>query len=160
MHHLLFLLAALLHLAIAIPTLQSETPDEVPPKSCASNDKNMPYKKNFNQGFCAPFYNRGAGGDWYDDTIPLDFNFDFKSNICGYHVYLDLACTVCARSTLNSSNAKAGADGFACLSLINNGGYWGSIKAAPCDGTGLGCWNGGVMEWGPDHGDQGELDGM
>lgn len=162
MHHLLFLLAALLHLAIAIPTPQCETCDEVPQKSCATNARNMPYKKEFNEGFCAPFYNRGALGpfegpaDWYDDIIALDFNFDFKSNICGYHVYLDLGCTVCARSTLNRTNAKAGADGTACLSLINNGGYWAAIKAAPCDGTGLGCWNGGVME----HGDQGELDGM
>lgn len=66
-------------------------------------------------------------------------------------MFVDVDCKICARSTLFRDNANAGEDGIACLSQAENGGWWRSIKAAPCDGTGVGCWNGGLKECEGDH---------
>lgn len=169
MHHLHFLLAALLHLTIAIPTQKNESRDiqqqdrdacAVPtPKkaswdiqqqdrhACALNEKMMRYKEQFNEGFCTAHDRQvGPSDKWADDMIPLDFNFDYKSNICGFHVFLDTQCTVCARQTIFKDST--GTDGIACVSQAANGGIFGSLKAAPCDGRGVGCWKGGVLECG------------
>ena len=138
--HLLFLLAALLHLTTAIPTVQSETLDLQPrQRPCAINNNNADFKKRVLQGFCTSIMNQDPGG-YYDDIIALGFDFDFETNICGYHVYKDDDCKTCARSTLNRTSVDVGPHGIACLSQRANGGWWKSIKAAPCDGTGIGCW--------------------
>ena len=102
----------------------------------------MEYKKKFNQGFCTVIRNLGPSQEWYGDTIVLDFDFEFKTNICGFHVYLDDGCKICARKTLYRAGANASDNGIACLSQYDNGGWFRSMKAAPCDGTGVGCWNG------------------
>ena len=169
MHHLLFLLAPLLHLTIAIPTPENESWNIQQPDrdacadlthknaswdiqqqdryACAHNDKMMKYKKEFYEGFCTARDRQiGPSDYWMDDMIPLDFNFDYKSNICGFHVFLDLDCLVCARQTIFKESA--GTDGIACVSQDINGGVFGSLKAAPCDGRGIGCWKGGMLECG------------
>lgn len=150
--HLFFLLAALLHLTTAIPTVQPKTLDLQPrQRPCAINNKISEYMKKAVQGFCTPMMNQDPGG-YLDDVIGLDFDFDFGTNLCGYHVYWDNNCNTCARSTLNRTSVEVGPHGIACLSQHANGGWWKSIKAAPCDGTGVGCWHGGMLEREQGHG--------
>ena len=55
-------------------------------------------------------------------------------------MYLDYECKVCASKTLYRGSVKTGDDGIACVSQQAHGGWFRSIKAAPCDGSGVGCW--------------------
>ena len=91
-------------------------------------------------------------GGYYDDVIGLDFNnFKPETNFCGYHVYVDDQCLTCARRTLNRTSVEVGPSGLACLRQSENGGWWQSMKGAPCDGTGIGCWKVANMGNGPGH---------
>ena len=144
---LLHVLLTLLHPTTGIPAVQPKIRDlesgQIP---CATNKKSTEYMKDVvKQGFCKTIWNRDPGGA-PDDIIALDFDFDFGTNICGYHVYWDISCNICARSTINRTSVNVGHDGIACLRQHDNGGWWKSIQAATCDGTGVGCWNGGMME--------------
>lgn len=149
---LLFLLYSLLRLTTALPNGQPDMLNLQPrQRSCAVNYELTDGKTDFNQGFCAHIANTDPGGTAYGDIVGLDFNFKPETKICGFHVYVDDGCQTCARRTLNKTSVEVGPSGLACVSQRDNGGWWGSIKAAPCDGTGIGCWEAGSNGNGPGH---------